>query len=701
MHEFAASFGRLAANHLWQSTGFAAVAVALALALRANSARARYWLWLAASVKFLIPFSVLAALGGGLGRWLTPAAAVSRVPLAIEEIVQPFATLQGAGLPAAISAPAPAMSGLLPVVLLAIWFCGLVAVLLHWWVRWRRVAAAVRSSTPMREGREVEALWRLQSSASARAATFNPEGVTDSSPRRKPWETEGACAAPAGAEDGAARGPVSGVRAGSFAPDGAGMRLAQPMARAMGYSLSPLRGWLKRLAATWRRPPGLPKPAINLVSSTARLEPGVFGIFRPVLWLPAGIADRLDRAELEAIMAHELCHVRRRDNLAAAVHMAVEALFWFHPLVWWLGARLTEERERACDEEVVRMGGEAQVYAESILKVCEFYLASPMACAAGVSGGGLKKRIEGIMTNRIFHKLNFAQKLLLAVAAIGAVAGPIAAGLFGQTAPPPQFEFEVASVKPAPRPAPFAVASGQARLRSDAARFEASSITMTGLISFAYGIEKDRISGPGWIGERYFAIAAKLPAGSTKEETPAMLQKLLADRFKLSLHRDQKVESVYELVLDTKGVKLKPSTTDVSKGGEGGRPGQLFCSACTLGQLAEFLRGPANAAAGMAAFRAARGQPEDDVVERSIDRPVVDQTGLTGVYDIDLQWVPPGGLPTGRTNPGVADFPPRDAAVKVDSIFGALEAAGLKLQGAKHAFDILVIDHVERVPSEN
>ena len=165
-HEWAVTFGRMAANHLWQSTGFAAVAVVLALVLRANSARARYWLWLAASVKFLIPFSVLAALGGGLGRWLVPATPVARVPLAIEEIVQPFAPLQGAGVPAAFSVPAPAAAGLLPVLLLAIWLCGCVAVLLCWWVRWRRVAAAVRSSTPLTEGREVEALWgRMESCA--------------------------------------------------------------------------------------------------------------------------------------------------------------------------------------------------------------------------------------------------------------------------------------------------------------------------------------------------------------------------------------------------------------------------------------------------------------------------------------------------------------------------------------------------------
>src|SRR5271157_1748403 len=88
--EFADSFGRPAGNHLWQSTGFAAVAVPLALALRDNHARARYWLWLAASVKFLVPFAVLAEIGGSLGRWMAPAMPVSRLPVVMEQIVQPF-----------------------------------------------------------------------------------------------------------------------------------------------------------------------------------------------------------------------------------------------------------------------------------------------------------------------------------------------------------------------------------------------------------------------------------------------------------------------------------------------------------------------------------------------------------------------------------------------------------------------------------
>ena len=128
---------------------------------------------------------------------------------------------------------------------------------------------------------------------------------------------------------------------------------------------------------------------------TRRSNLGVFGILSPVLLWPRRIAERLGDEQVEAILAHELSHVRRRDNLAAALHMIVQALFWFHPLVWWLGARLVDERERACDEEVIRLGSEPQVYAESILKTCEFYVESRLACVAGVTGSDLKQADRG------------------------------------------------------------------------------------------------------------------------------------------------------------------------------------------------------------------------------------------------------------------------------------------------------------------
>src|SRR5207249_5075322 len=127
--------------------------------------------------------------------------------------------------------------------------------------------------------------------------------------------------------------------------------------------------------------------------------PGVVGLFRPILLLPASIEERLTMLQLDAVLAHELCHVRRRDNLTSAIHMIVEAIFWFHPLVWWIGARLVEERERACDEAVLSLGSEPHDYAEAILKVCSQYVESPLACTSGVSGSDLKKRIQAILAD--------------------------------------------------------------------------------------------------------------------------------------------------------------------------------------------------------------------------------------------------------------------------------------------------------------
>ena len=163
-------------------------------------------------------------------------------------------------------------------------------------------------------------------------------------------------------------------------------------------------------------------------------EPGIVGILRPTLLLPKGLRERLTPAQFGAVVTHELCHVQRRDNLAAALHMVVETIFWFHPLVWWIERRLVEERERACDEEVLRQGGEPEAYAEGILSVCKFYKESALVCVSGVAGADLKKRIEDIMGNRVTHKLSFVRMALLVVAGIAAVGGPIAIGVVQATA---------------------------------------------------------------------------------------------------------------------------------------------------------------------------------------------------------------------------------------------------------------------------
>jgi len=307
------------------------------------------------------------------------------------------------------------------------------------------------------------------------------------------------------------------------------------------------------------------------------LEPGVFGIFRPVLLLPEGISDRLTPGQLGSIVAHEMCHIRRRDNLATAVHMVVEALFWFHPLVWWLGGRLVEERERACDEEVLRDGGDPQTYAEGILKVCEHYLESPLKCIAGVSGANLKKRIEDIMINRVVQKLTFGRKMLLAGVGMLAVTGPIAIGVVAPQmraqSPQPPPAFEVVSIKP--YTGDFIGKAGMQFLPSG--RF-ISRAPLIMLIAAAYNVPLQgggaRLTGgPSWVSSpegayEIEATAAKgaIPDGLSQnvlaERARLMLQALLADRFKLVIRRETKEMPVYALVVGKGGPKLQKADVE-------------------------------------------------------------------------------------------------------------------------------------------
>ena len=189
------------------------------------------------------------------------------------------------------------------------------------------------------------------------------------------------------------------------------------------------RSWF-RIRATLRTgtPVELPIPVPARVAHGAA-EPGVVGFLRPVLVLPAHLMEHLNPRQLDAILAHELCHVRRRDNLFAAIHMLVEAIFWFNPLIWWIGSRMVEERELACDEEVLRMGCEPTDYVEGILKVCRLYTASTLPCVSGVTGADVKKRLRAILAGNISRELTAGKTFVLASIGLATLAMPIVIGV--------------------------------------------------------------------------------------------------------------------------------------------------------------------------------------------------------------------------------------------------------------------------------
>jgi TonB family protein len=147
------------------------------------------------------------------------------------------------------------------------------------------------------------------------------------------------------------------------------------------------------------------------------IEPGVWGVWRPVVLLPESMAEELSEAELEAVMMHELIHVRRWDNLASNLHRLLCCVLWFHPIVWVLDRLLLREREQACDEEVIRLGGASDVYASSLLKVLRFCLGWSVAGASNATGSNLGRRVERIMSGNVQVKLTVWHR-----AAVGAIA---------------------------------------------------------------------------------------------------------------------------------------------------------------------------------------------------------------------------------------------------------------------------------------
>ncbi|HEX4230126.1 MAG TPA: M56 family metallopeptidase [Bryobacteraceae bacterium] len=574
-----------ALNHLWQSTLIATVAATLAVLLKSNRAQARYWVWLAASMKFLIPFSLLVGVGSRFGSPTASPNAPGRFSMVVEQFGQPFAQAQ----PHIVAAPniAASQTGWLPDFLIAVWFVGFAAVLMRWCLNWQRVRAKRRT--------------------------------------------------------------------GSFLP----LQLSVPV-----------------------------------VSTPGLLEPGVFGIWRPVILLPEGITEHLAPSQMKAILAHELCHVRRRDNLAAAIHLIVEAIFWFHPMVWWIGARLVEERERACDEEVLSMGNGPNVYAESILKVSKFYLGSRLTCMSGVTGSDLKARIERIMTNCASRGLNLTKKLLLAGAGVAVVAGPILFGLLSvprsiaqpKGASPKRLSFDIISIRPA---APFRATTpfgNDFKLwYGPDSHVILSNVTLQFLIKLAYGLRDDQIasSGPSWFGLRRFDIDAKCdpPVGGDprrlsfderqayNERLNLRIQSLLADRFGLKLRQEAKEKAVFDLVVAKNGHKFQASPPPGPDGQvkQGSRvwPGHMEVYRANIEVVARMLSDFAG-------------------------RTVIDRTGLTGSYDLTLDWSPEAATPLDAADPNAKSSA---ADASGPSLFTAVqEQLGLKLESAKGPVPLFVVE---------
>lgn len=168
---------------------------------------------------------------------------------------------------------------------------------------------------------------------------------------------------------------------------------------------------------------------VTLVISTQIGEPGVWSVFKPTILLPEGISGRLNDHELETIMMHELVHVERWDNLIGIVQRVVCCLLWFHPLVWLLDRQLLAEREQSCDDTVIRLSGDSQIYASGIKKICRHSIGWELTGLSNVGGSDLKKRIKRIVEADIIRSPSVLHRMLLGTVMAALIVLSAAVGL--------------------------------------------------------------------------------------------------------------------------------------------------------------------------------------------------------------------------------------------------------------------------------
>jgi uncharacterized protein (TIGR03435 family) len=264
-------------------------------------------------------------------------------------------------------------------------------------------------------------------------------------------------------------------------------------------------------------------------------------------------------------------------------------------------------------------------------------------------------------------------------------------------------------------------------------------MTLKALVQNAYSVKDYQVTCPPWMDEQRYEISAKLPDGATKDQAPEMLQNLLKERFKVTLHREKKDHPIYALVVGKSGSKLKASEITADSPGTSGASGPADPGKAPApappggpGQTAMIGRMPAGGImmrmgpnGGHLDARAMTLPRFAESISRFLDRPVVDQTGIEGNYDFGIDVSPDemggmmgqlkgammmgsgpgpiigggGGAVVGGPSHGGPEAPPN--APEGGSIFQSIQSYGLKLEPKKAPMDMIAIDSAEKTPTEN
>ena len=429
---------------------------------------------------------------------------------------------------------------------------------------------------------------------------------------------------------------------------------------------------------------GVARPVQLLVSALVQ-APFVFGWLRPVVLVPAAALTGLPAAQLEALLLHELAHIRRHDYLVNALQSVVESLLFYHPAVWWISGHIRAERELCCDDVAVALTGDPLSYARALAGLTT---TAPLT-ALGANGGALSHRIARLLGQTRPAAYGAQGTAIVVTAAL------LAFTLFAQPAERPKFE--AASVK-------IAGPSGMQMVRPQPGRLTASASVRL-LIQNAWSVQQFQIAGgPGWIDDERYQIEAKAAGNATRAQIFLMLQSLLEERFQLKIHHETRDVSGFALVAARGGIKLP-----APKEGSCIEPAPAPNPEWSAGRMPAPGQGPVNppdcgsprVALQTSGAYLQGGRIAMPALVRTLSmilaRPVVDRTAHSGLFDLELRFLPD------QTTAAIPP-PPPGSPISEDNtpnILAALpEQLGLRLEASRNPVDVIVIDRIER-PAAN
>jgi uncharacterized protein (TIGR03435 family) len=436
--------------------------------------------------------------------------------------------------------------------------------------------------------------------------------------------------------------------------------------------------------------------ALRVVDSIDVDTPTVVGWLKPAILLPVAAMANLTPAQVEAILAHELAHVRRHDSLVNLLQIAAETVLFYHPAVWWVSSRIRSEREHCCDAVATSVCGDAIMYAEALVEL-ERWRTDTAALALTATGGPLLTRVRRVLGLPVDDAPRSSALVTLAgiIAIIVSLAGA-------------NYYLRAAQDPPLTPIDPDDAAAWQIVFSHDDSQMRFIGFRGRDLVRFAYQVPSARVvGGPSWMDEEILRLVVALDHSPRADETPDVVRRVLEDRLQLQTHVEQRNFPVRALVLahadGSLGPNLVQSTTDcfdfddwVASGQPPRQlppavPRQPVCGeerhdtsighhsyiAITMPQLAEELRHADS-------WLTSRGQRTRDIVDR---------TGLTGRYDVDFESLVPAASLMARY-PMLTNifeplgYPPLPRAIE--------EQLGLRFEDTEAPYDVIVIDSAER-----